>query len=98
VAAEVGQYPTLLGLDDLTGNRGSADKYLETLVGAMGKMDITDGKNVIALTTDNPKVMQSFRHKFQTSFHWVLVSIFQLINAKCRAEIWSDICVLSPRS
>ncbi|KAF7348928.1 DUF659 domain-containing protein [Mycena venus] len=75
LAAGVGEYPTVLGLDDLTGNRGSADKYLETMTGAMKKMDIAGGKNVIALTTDNPTVMQSFRRKFQLAFPWVLVSI-----------------------
>ncbi|KAK7045151.1 ribonuclease H-like domain-containing protein [Favolaschia claudopus] len=38
----------------------------------MGKMDIADGENVIALTTDNPTVMQSLRRKFEFKFPWVL--------------------------
>jgi hypothetical protein len=74
VAAGVGEYPNLLGLEDLTGNRGSADQYLTTITAAMDKMEIGDAKSVIALTTDNPTVMQSFRRKFQTRFPWVMVS------------------------
>ncbi|KAK7039668.1 DUF659 domain-containing protein [Favolaschia claudopus] len=72
LAAGVGEYPVVLGLNDLTGSRGSADKCLETITDAMGKMDIADGENVIALTTDNPTVMQSLRRKFEFKFPWVL--------------------------
>jgi hypothetical protein len=73
VTAQVGEYPTVLSLDDLTGHRGSANKYLETAKKAMKNMEIEDGRNIIALTTDNPTVMQSFRGKFKSDYHWVLV-------------------------
>jgi hypothetical protein len=49
----------MLSLDELTGHQGSADKYLETMKKAMKNMEIEDGKNIIALTTDDPTVMQA---------------------------------------
>lgn len=81
VAAEVGQYPTVLSLDELTGHRGSADKYLETVKKALKNMEIENGKNLIALTTDDPTVMQSFRCKFKSEYYWVIVS-------RARYEVW----------
>ncbi|KAJ7733867.1 hypothetical protein DFH07DRAFT_780507 [Mycena maculata] len=74
VGAGVDAYPSLISLDDMTGNHGSADQYMSTITGALEKMDIGDAKNIIALTTDNPNVMQSFRRKFQAKFPWVLLS------------------------
>jgi len=68
VAAEVKKPSVVLGLQDLTGHRGSADKLLETTEMSMKMMDLVDGRNFIALTTDNPTVMQSFRNKFQNKF------------------------------
>jgi len=38
-------------------------------------MEIDNGKQVIAVTTDNPTVMQAFCQKFQGSYFWVLVSV-----------------------
>lgn len=43
VAAEVGQYPVVLGLEDMTGNRGSADRIVEVSQNAMKSMEIGDG-------------------------------------------------------
>ncbi|KAF8232220.1 hypothetical protein L208DRAFT_1273281 [Tricholoma matsutake] len=31
-----------------------------------------DGRKLIALTTDNPTVMQAYRRKFQVSYYWIL--------------------------
>lgn len=75
VASEVNQYPVVLGLEDMTGHRGSAEKILATSQKAMDAMELGDGHNFIALTTDNPTVMQSFRGRFQFKFPWVLVCI-----------------------
>jgi hypothetical protein len=60
VASEVNQYPVVLSLDDMTGHRGSADKMLETSQKALKTMGMEDGRKLIALTTDNPTVMQAF--------------------------------------
>lgn len=96
VAAEIGEYPVVLSLDDMSGNRGSADKYLETAINALKNMGLEDGRNIKALTTDNPSVMQSFRRKFQKEFYWVLVFIsfiFQCIYNELK--FFEDFCVLS---
>jgi len=41
-------------------------------------MELGDGQNFIALTTDNPTVMQSYQGRFNTRFTWILVCL--LIN------------------
>ena len=74
VAVEVNHHPVVLALEDMTGNRGSADNLLAVMQKAMNKMEISDGKSIIAVTTDNPTVMQAYCRKFQEKFPWVLVS------------------------
>lgn len=66
----------MLSLDDMTGKRGSANGLLENSAKALNAMDLGDGINFIAVTTDNPTVMQAFRRKFQEKYTWVLVRIF----------------------
>ena len=50
----------------MTGHWGSAKKILEVSQRAMDGMELGDGQNFIALTTDNPAVMQSYRGRFNT--------------------------------
>ena len=42
-AAEYGEPPSVLSLDELTGSQGTAEKYLETTKAALKKMDLDDG-------------------------------------------------------
>jgi hypothetical protein len=60
LAAEVNQPPVVLNLEDMTGHRGSTDKLCEISVKALERMEIGDGCNIIAATTDNPTVMKAF--------------------------------------
>lgn len=73
VAAQVSKPPTVLALTELTGHRGNADKYVETLENATGSMGIQGATNIVALTTDNPTVMQSFRRKYVQLHYWIIV-------------------------
>lgn len=79
VAAEINQHPLVLSLDDLTGHRGSADKILKTSKNALQKMELSDAKNFIALTTNDPSMMRSFHRKFQHEFFWILVKFLILL-------------------
>ncbi|KAG1807686.1 uncharacterized protein BJ212DRAFT_1303393 [Suillus subaureus] len=72
LAAEVKQHPIILALEDMMGVRGTVDNLMAMLEKAMKAMEIGDGKKIVAATTNNPTVMQSFRQKFQTKFYWVL--------------------------
>ncbi|GLB43923.1 hypothetical protein LshimejAT787_1501070 [Lyophyllum shimeji] len=72
VAAEVGQYPTVLSLEDMTGNRATAEGIMDATEKAMREMDLLDGRKFIAMTTDNPTVMQTVRRKFKEKYFWVL--------------------------
>ena len=53
VAAEVGKYPTVLSLEDMTGNWATAEGIIDVAEKAMREMDLLDGKHFIAVTTDN---------------------------------------------
>jgi len=81
LAAEVKQHPIVLALEDMTGVRGTADNLMATSEKAMKAMEIGDAKKIVAVTTDNLTVMQSFRRKFQTKYYWVLVSVEILLQA-----------------
>jgi len=82
VAANIAQHPTILGLNDLTGYRGSADKLLEVAKEAMNNMELPP-RNVIAVTTDNPTTMQAFRRKLQTEYPWVIVRALPYCHITC---------------
>jgi hypothetical protein len=82
VAAQLNMDPIILGLEELTGKRATAQCYLETIQTSMRRMDVGDGKQFIALTTDNPSVMQLFRSEFQKKFYWVLVSKTNIFSNK----------------
>jgi hypothetical protein len=60
VTVEPNTSPVILGLDDMTGTRGTADGYLKLTRKYLKWMDITDGQNIIVLTTNNPTVRQAF--------------------------------------
>ena len=57
----------------MTGNRATAENILKVAVEGLKTMELEGGRNIIAVTTDNPTVMQSFRNKFQEKYFWVLV-------------------------
>ena len=95
VASEVNQYPIVLSLDDMTGHRGSAEKMLETSQKALKNMGMEDGRKFIALTTDNPTVMQAFRRKFQEAYYWILVcDLLYIMNYN--ANRLTAVCMFSP--
>jgi hypothetical protein len=62
VAARMSGDPIVLGLVDMTGNRGSAEGYMRAALESMGRMEIDASlcTHFRALTTDNPTVMQAF--------------------------------------
>lgn len=72
VAAAIDTFPVVMSLDDLTGERGNANKCLDIAVKSLQLMGVPDARNFIAMTTDNPTTMQSFRRLFQKKFFWVL--------------------------
>ena len=94
VAVEVNRHPVILALEDMTGNRGYADNLLAVTKKAMVKMEISDEKSVVAITTDNPTVMQAYCWKFQENFPWVMVTSHLYKMNFC--WIFVDICMLPP--
>ncbi|KAG2740216.1 hypothetical protein P692DRAFT_201842526 [Suillus brevipes Sb2] len=74
LAVEVNHHPIVLALEDMTGQRGTAENLVAVSQKALNRMGIGDGRNLIAVTTDNPTVMQSYRRKFQEMYPWVLVN------------------------
>jgi hypothetical protein len=74
VAVEVNHPPVVLALKDMTGQRATADNLITISQKAMDQMEVGDGKNFIAVMTDNPTVMQAYCRKFEEQYPWILVS------------------------
>lgn len=72
--AELGVRPLVLGLSDLTGERGTALKILDVVELALKKKGAT-ARQLVCMVTDNPKVMRAFRRHFQERYPWVLVCV-----------------------
>ncbi|KAJ7801203.1 ribonuclease H-like domain-containing protein [Mycena olivaceomarginata] len=72
VGAGVNMFPVIMSLHELTGERGNADKCVDIALQSLAHMGIPEGRNLIALTTDNPTTMQSFRRKFQQKLFWII--------------------------
>lgn len=82
VASEVRKAPTVLGLSDLTGERGTADAMVRICSESLDCMDIRPCQ-VAALCTDNPSVMISAWTKFESLYPWSLVSVEDFGCHKC---------------
>lgn len=72
LAAERGEYPTILSLDDLTGKRGDADTIVGVVESSMKKM-MVEPEQVAAIVTDDPKVMRAVRRKLKEKWPWIIV-------------------------
>ncbi|KAJ7049771.1 ribonuclease H-like domain-containing protein [Mycena amicta] len=68
----VGEPTIIMGLQDVTGKRGSADKLLEGAETAMTEMGIEDASCLLAVVTDNPNVMKAFRNNFVRRYPWII--------------------------
>ncbi|KAI9568933.1 hypothetical protein HD554DRAFT_2038390 [Boletus coccyginus] len=77
LAAEVNKYPVVLNLGDMTGCQRSAIGLMETVEQALKTIEVKDGENFIAITTNNPTIMQAFQWGFWEKFYWVLMSDFK---------------------
>ncbi|KAG1787733.1 uncharacterized protein HD556DRAFT_1448416 [Suillus plorans] len=60
LAVEVNHPPVVLALENMTGQRGTAENLVAVSQKAMNHMEVGDGRKFIAVTTDNPTVMQSY--------------------------------------
>ena len=74
MVAEVSQFPVVLGLEELTGVRATADYLVEVANRALVKKNIKPS-SIIAVCTDNPTTMQAFRRKWISGQSWILVSL-----------------------
>jgi len=72
--AEVSKFPVILGLEELTGVRATADHLVEVSNRAMAKKSVQTS-SIIAVCTDNPMTMQAFRRKWTTEHSWIIVRV-----------------------
>ncbi|EPS95959.1 hypothetical protein FOMPIDRAFT_1077798, partial [Fomitopsis schrenkii] len=77
--AEVGFRPVVLGLEDLTGKRATADAVLTVVEGALQKKEVSPSQ-VVALVTDNPTTMTAFRRNYQLRYPWT-ITLFCFLHA-----------------
>lgn len=78
--AEVSEFPVVLGLEELTGIRGTPDNLVDVANKAIAKKSI-DPKTIIAVCTDNPTTMLAFHQKWTNQHSWILVSFFTLFQS-----------------
>ncbi|KAL7284481.1 hypothetical protein ACG7TL_001772 [Trametes sanguinea] len=71
--AELGLRPIVLGLEDISGQRATAEQLLEVVELALKKKGVS-AKQLVCLVTDNPTTMRAFRHLFQAKYPWVLTT------------------------
>ncbi|KAI0056370.1 hypothetical protein BV25DRAFT_1978033, partial [Artomyces pyxidatus] len=69
--AEIAEYPVILGLDDVSGDRGTADNVLKIVTTAITRKQVKPDQ-VIAVCTDSPTTMVAFRRKLKEKWPWVL--------------------------
>ncbi|KIK49987.1 hypothetical protein GYMLUDRAFT_65460 [Collybiopsis luxurians FD-317 M1] len=74
-AAHVGKPSIILGLHNLTGHRGKAQKILNVTESCMANMGIVDASCALATVTDNSNVMKRFQTDFEKLHPWVIVSL-----------------------
>ncbi|KAF5337770.1 hypothetical protein D9758_016627 [Tetrapyrgos nigripes] len=67
VAANNKTSPVVLCLEDMTADRASADCHVQSIKVGIEKMEL-DVKTIIAVTTDNPTVMQAARRKMEEEY------------------------------
>jgi hypothetical protein len=68
ISARVNEPPVVLGLCDITEKKGTSAAYLKSALSCLSNMEVSEATNFLALITDNPTVMQSFRKKFELNF------------------------------
>ena len=93
-AGRVGEPSVVMGLQDLTGHRGSAVKIQEAAEDAMKEMLIEKAEAFLALVTDNPNVMKVFRNQFEKDYWWIIVSVRSQCISDVNLHVLSDISLL----
>jgi len=63
----------MLGLEEITGQRGTADAVLEPKNKALKKMEQDSWNSIIALVTDDLTTMISFHGKLKELYPWIIV-------------------------
>jgi len=72
LVTEPRERPVVLGLEDLTGERGTANKIVEISDEALKKKSVQP-TDIIAIVTDNPTTMKAVCRKWTEKYPWVLV-------------------------
>lgn len=73
VLAEVKQYPIVLSLEDLTGERANATGVVDAAMRALESRGLEDGKRLVAMVTDDPTTMGLVRKLMKAKFWWIIV-------------------------
>jgi hypothetical protein len=73
LVTEVSKFPIVLGLEELTGVRATADHLVQVSNRALTKKSV-NASSILAVCTDNPTTMQAFRRKWTVEHSWIIVS------------------------
>lgn len=73
LACERAETPVMLGLEDMTGQRGNSEAVLRVVENAMKSMDVS-GNQVIAAVSDDPTTMRKYRRLLEEKYPKIIVS------------------------
>ncbi|KDQ15260.1 hypothetical protein BOTBODRAFT_108857 [Botryobasidium botryosum FD-172 SS1] len=71
VTMQRGDFPSVLGLHDLTGSRASAEAIVDVVNKGINTMEI-DVRRIIGAVTDDPTPMRLARRKLEEQYPWIL--------------------------
>jgi len=72
ILAEVAVHPIVLGLQEMTGRRATAENLVEVSDGSLQRKGVNPTA-VIAVCTDNPMTMRAFHCISTQKYPWILV-------------------------
>ena len=81
MACERGVTPVVLGLEDMTGQRGDAETLRDVLERGLGTMEVK-AKQLIAVVSDDPTTMRKYRRLVEQKWPWIVVCLIVLCSMK----------------
>lgn len=74
LACERDTTPVMMGLQDMSGERGDARALVRVVKKAMADMGV-QAQQCIAAVSDDPNTMRKYRRLLQEEYPWIIVSI-----------------------
>jgi hypothetical protein len=71
--AQVREHPVVLCLQEMMGERATANNLIDVADGALKRKSVNT-ESILAVCTDNPTTMKAFRRLWIEKYPWIIVS------------------------